>query len=201
MFLKKLLRKKEPIIIVSGLPRSGTSMMMNMLRTGGLELATDGIRTADTDNPKGYYELEKVKELNKDTDKSWLKSKRGQVIKIISYLLKYLPDNNYYQIIFMQRNLKEVMASQNKMLERRGKQVNIEQDDNMIELYEKHISEVKSIIEKSDNMSVLYINHRFIIDEPQKAAEKVSRFLKKKLDIKAMSQIVEPKLHRNKSDV
>ena len=91
------------LTIVSGLPRSGTSMMMSALVAGGLQALTDNIRTADEDNPKGYFELEKVKEL--DRDNSWLEDAGGKVVKIISALLKRLPDQYHYKIIFMRRNM------------------------------------------------------------------------------------------------
>lgn len=110
----------EPIVIVSGLPRSGTSMMMKMLEAGGVPIMTDAVRTADIDNPKGYYEYERVKDLEKETDKSYIREGRGKALKVISWLLKDLPDDNRYRIIFMRRDLGEVIASQNKMLKHRG---------------------------------------------------------------------------------
>src|SRR6266498_2236117 len=113
-------RYGRPIVLVSGLPRSGTSMLMQMLEKGGMPIVTDQVRTADEDNPKGYHELERIKELDKTADKSWLKQYRGQVIKTISFLLQDLPLDLNYQVLFMRRNLEEVLRSQNKMLERNG---------------------------------------------------------------------------------
>ena len=110
----------EPVVVVSGLPRSGTSMMMKMLEAGGLAVQTDDLREADVDNPKGYYEDERVKDLEKMDDKSWIQESRGKVLKVISFLLKDLPEDNYYKVIFMRRNLEEIMASQNKMIDRLG---------------------------------------------------------------------------------
>ena len=104
------------IIIVSGLPRCGTSLMMQMLVQGGFEAVTDHIRAADTDNPRGYYELEKVKKLKEDA--SWLPETRGKVVKMVSQLLFDLPAGERYRVIFMQRDLDEMLASQEKMLER-----------------------------------------------------------------------------------
>src|SRR5262245_30589474 len=108
----------DVVTIVSGLPRSGTSMMMKMLEAGGLDPVTDNIRTADEDNPKGYYELEKVMELK--NDKSWVPDAKGKVIKVISALLQDLPGDHAYRVVFMQRNMHEVLASQRQMLIRRG---------------------------------------------------------------------------------
>ncbi len=200
MFFDRLFKKKEPVIIVSGLPRSGTSMMMDMLRAAELNISTDGIRTADNDNPRGYYELERVKELDKDKDRSWLREKRGQVVKIISYLLKYLPRENNYSIIFLERNLNEVMASQNKMLIRLGEEANPEEDERMKVIYQSHLNEVKSIIKMRKNMDVLYINHRDIINDPLNCAKRVGKFLKRDLDFESMANIVDPGLYRNRSD-
>ena len=113
-------RYGDAVIIVSGLPRSGTSLYMNMLQAGGLPLMTDAVRTADHDNPQGYFEMERVKRLGEETDKSWVREARGKGLKVISHLLKELPDDNCYRIIFALRGLGEVLASQNAMLARQG---------------------------------------------------------------------------------
>ena len=118
--LYRRVRYGPPIVVVSGLPRSGTSMAMKMLEAGGLSVVTDGLRAADEDNPKGYYEDERVKDLHQAADKAWLRDARGKVVKIISFLLKSLPAENNYQVLFMHRNLREIVSSQNKMLVRRG---------------------------------------------------------------------------------
>ena len=114
------LRYGRPLVLVSGLPRSGTSMLMQMLEKGGMPIVTDKIRTADEDNPRGYHEFERIKEIDKTTDKSWLRNYRGQVIKTISFLLQYLPLDLNYRVVFMRRDIEEVLRSQNKMLERSG---------------------------------------------------------------------------------
>ena len=118
--LVRRLRYGRPIVIVSGLPRSGTSMMMQMLHAGGLEILTDAVRTPDGSNPKGYFELEAVKDLDKGGSPAWLAAARGKAVKIVSSLVRWLPESHDYQVIFMQRNLDEVVASQNKMLADRG---------------------------------------------------------------------------------
>src|SRR3954453_23767362 len=118
-FLRRL-RYGRPIVVVSGLPRSGTSMMMQMLRAGGLELVTDAVRIADDSNPKGYFELEAVKDLDKGAPAPWLADARGKAVKIVSSLIPYLPETSQYQVLFMTRNLDEVIASQNRMLAERG---------------------------------------------------------------------------------
>src|SRR5215813_9969746 len=125
------LRYGRPIVLVSGLPRSGTSMLMQMLEKGGMPIVTDQIRTPDEDNPKGYHEFERIKELDKTSDKSWLKQYRGRVIKTISFLLQDLPLDLNYQVLFMRRNLDEILRSQNKMLERNGAADNLVPDEKM----------------------------------------------------------------------
>ncbi len=116
--LSRRLRYGKPIVIVSGLPRSGTSMLMNMLLDGGVPLLTDGIRNADHGNSRGYFEYEPVKALEKHGDLSWLPRARGKAVKIISFLLTWLPERYDYRVIFMQRDLDEIIASQNRMLAR-----------------------------------------------------------------------------------
>ena len=111
-------RYGAPVYVVSGLPRSGTSMMMRMLEAGGIEPFTDGARVADVDNPEGYYEYERVKHLERDPDRSWVRQARGRSLKVISFLLRHLPDDNDYLVIYMRRNLDEVLRSQDKMLDR-----------------------------------------------------------------------------------
>ena len=112
------LRYGEPVVVVSGLPRSGTSMLMAMLEAGGLPLLTDAKRHADPDNPRGYFEMESVKSLGEQQDKAWVRNARGKGLKVISYLLKELPDDNAYRVLFARRDLAEVIRSQNVMLER-----------------------------------------------------------------------------------
>ena len=110
---------ENEIIIVSGLPRSGTSLMMQMLDNGGIEVVTDNVRTADTDNPRGYYEFEQVKKIKEDV--SWLPGTRGKAFKMVSQLLYELPASEKYRVIFMERDLDEMIRSQEKMLARLGK--------------------------------------------------------------------------------
>jgi hypothetical protein len=199
---RRLLERRlgPPVIIVSGLPRSGTSMMMNMLQAAGLTIASDGERGADEDNPKGYFELERVKELDKTEDKSWLRGHRGQVVKIISFLLKDLPDDCCYKVIFMRRDLREVLASQNKMLVRRGEAEGQADDAKMVELYTSHLRKVELMLEERRNFQNLDVHYRQVVEAPRATAASVSRFLGSRLDAERMVQAVDRGLYRNRRD-
>lgn len=188
----------KPIILVSGLPRSGTSMLMLMLREAGLTIVCDHFRTADEDNPKGYHELERVKELDKTEEKTWLRNHRGQVIKIISFLLQDLPDNLNYKVIFMRRNLNEVLRSQNKMLERSGHPGTDASDEKMHKNYDLHLRKVFYRLNRAPNFQVLYVDYRNVVANPRREAERISEFLGGGLDEEKMASAVDSRLYRNR---
>lgn len=187
----------KPIYIVSGLPRSGTSMMMKMLEAGGLSTLTDNIRTADDDNLQGYYEFERVKAM-KEGDTAWVAESRGTVVKVISALLEHLPAEYQYKIIFMEREMMEILASQRKMLERRGKPGNPAEDSKFAELYGKHLEKVKTWLAGRPNMSVLYVRYNEMIAEPAEYAAKVAEFLGIPMDIKAMGEVPQEQYYRQR---
>ncbi len=192
------IRYGAPLILVSGLPRSGTSMLMKMLNEGGLEIATDSIRRADEDNPKGYFELERVKDLDKEQDKSWLGQYKGKVVKIISFLLPHLPGDLNYRVIFIDRNIEEVIASQNKMLTNRNETGGPADDAKMAKNYEMHLRKVKYLLGHSPNIETLYVNHRDIVENPNPQVDRINRFLGGNLDVEKMRQAVDPALYRNR---
>jgi hypothetical protein len=195
--LYRRLRYGRPIVVVSGLPRSGTSMAMKMLEAGGLTVVTDGLRTADEDNPKGYYEDERVKDLHQAGDKTWLRESRGRVIKIISFLLKSLPADNNYQVLFMHRNLKEIVASQNKMLARRGEK-NDTADERAIALLDEQVRDARFFLRRPQ-FEVLELNYRETLDRPRPLALKMAEFVGRPLDVDKMTQVVDVQLYRNRS--
>ncbi len=190
----------KPVIVVSGLPRSGTSMAMKMLAAGGLETVVDNVRTADEDNPKGYFEDERVKDLAEmdDGDKEWIRDARGRVIKVVSSLLQHLPKDNDYRVIFMRRNLTEVLASQAKMLDRRGEE-NTASDDDMLRMYASHLDKVEFQLRFRDWFDVLYLDFATVIADPERAARAMSDFLGGGLDVEAMAMQVDPDLYRNRA--
>jgi hypothetical protein len=171
---------------------------MKMLEAGGLSLATDGIRTADEDNPKGYYELERVKDLAKEDDKSWLAENRGRVVKIITYLLRDLPPTNNYKVVLMRRDLEEVVASQNKMLDRRGESQHTE-DERMKKLFEDDLWKANYLLKRAKHLEALEVNYRAVVQDPLAEAQRISAFLGRELDLESMASVVDPELYRNRA--
>jgi hypothetical protein len=192
------IRFGDPIVVVSGLPRSGTSMAMKMLDVGGLPLVTDGVRTADEDNPKGYYEFEPVKDLKEQADKSWLREARGKGIKIISFLLDALPPEYNYKVLFMRRDLNEILASQTKMLDRRGEDSETE-DQRMMELWEAHLERIFFQLRFRPWFETLELEYTQVLSEPGEQAERVARFVGKGLDVEKMARVADRSLYRNRA--
>jgi len=199
--LWRLLRRArygKPIVLVSGLPRSGTSMLMKMLDAGGLAVVSDGLRSADEDNPRGYFEDERVKNLAQDPDKRWLHEARGRAIKIISYLLKELPPQHNYKVLFVRRDLREVLASQAKMLARRGERSDAS-DERMLELFEGDLWKAAYLLKRRPQFEVLELRYAEVVAEPEEQARRMAAFLGRGLDVAAMAGAVDPSLHRNRA--
>jgi hypothetical protein len=182
---------------VSGLPRSGTSLMQRMLEAGGIEPLTDEIRTADENNPKGYYEYERVKKL-KDDDTGWLNLALGKSVKIISALLEYLPEDYFYRVLFMQRNMHEILASQNKMLVDRGEPTDKVSDEQMAQLYKDHLQKVAAWLEIQNNFRVLYVDYNQLLREPIEPLAQIRQFLDKSLQVEEMAKVIDSNLYRQR---
>ena len=197
--IKSLIESKPtvPVIIVSGLPRSGTSMMMKILDAGGIEVVTDKIRTADEDNPKGYFELERVKQL-KEGDFTWVADARGKVVKVISSLLEYLPGKYTYKIIFMRREISEILASQKQMLVRREEETDRVSDDKLAEMYQEHLKRTRVWLANQVNMEVLYVDYNELMANPDPHIQEVYDFLGLDLDLEAMRDVPDPGLYRQR---
>lgn len=196
-FLKRLVKPKQPVIVVSGLPRSGTSMMMKMLAAGGVPPLTDRIREADSDNPQGYYEFERVKKLDKG-DNAWLVQAPGKAVKVISQLLKYLPADYEYRVIFMRRHMDEVLASQQKMLVNRGEDPTAVTDETMAGLFAAHLEQVTQWLVQQPNMTTLFLQYSDVVATPLSQAQAIQNFLRADLDVEAMATAVTPDLYRNR---
>jgi hypothetical protein len=191
------MQNKDYIIVVSGLPRSGTSMMMKMLEAGGLPILTDNLREADTNNPKGYYEFERVKELP-NGDFGWIPEAGGKVVKIVTGLIMNLPSDARFKVIFMQRAMKEVLSSQKKMLGRLGQQDDKVEDDKMKKIYQEHLKQVNAWIAKQPNIEVLYVNYNTMLDNPLESLQKINEFLGGDMDMKVMAGVVDKELYRER---
>jgi len=186
----------EFLTIVSGLPRSGTSLMMQLLQAGGLPALTDGFRAADESNPRGYFEFEAVKQLR--TDRSWLAQARGHVVKIIHLLLRELPQDGsfQYRIILMKRPIEEVLASQKAMLQRDGK---TSADAAVLRrAFESQLAQLESWLAGQAHCKVLPVEYHRALFEPAAVADELRRFLELDLDVAAMVQAVDPKLYRQR---
>jgi hypothetical protein len=197
--LYRRVRYGRPIVVVSGLPRSGTSMLMKMLEAGGLALVTDGQRTADESNPKGYFEDERVKNLAQDPDKRWLGDARGKAVKIISYLLKELPRQHNYRVVFLRRDLREVLASQSKMLALQG-QPDDTPDERMMELFENDLWRARYLLKHGRHFEALEVRYAEVVARPEEEARRIAAFVGQGLDVPAMVRAVDASLYRNRAD-
>jgi Sulfotransferase domain len=186
----------DTIVIVSGLPRSGTSMMMKMLAAGGVEPLIDDLRAADDDNPKGYFEFERVKQI--EHDQAWLADARGRVVKLISALLKHLPPAYNYKVVFMRRAMPEILASQRQMLLRRGEPADAVPDDKMAALFGKHVAQVESWLASQSNIETVYVSYNEVMKEARPQAEIINAFLGGSLNVDAMIEAADRTLYRQK---
>ena len=188
--------KKQPIVIVSGLPRSGTSMMMRMLAEGGIPVVTDELRRADSDNPNGYFEFETVRQMSTG-NVEWLANANGKAVKVISALLEYLPSNYSYKIIFLEREIKEILESQRKMLANRNEKATA--DEAGIEMQiQKHLSVMKPWLVRQPNIEVLYVNYNTLMTKPEPLCEQIIEFLDLPLNQTRMLAVPDRHLYRNR---
>lgn len=188
--------KPSYITVVSGLPRSGTSMMMKMLEVGGMSPLTDNIRAADVDNPNGYFEFERVKQLPQG-DVAWLADAQGKIVKIVAVFLPYLPPQFDYRIIFMQREVREVTASQHTMLEHRGNSRQVSAEE-LIALFQKHLNQVDTWFKTHPRVKRLDVNYNDLLRNPAPHIENIRLFLDLGLDSEKMGAIVDPNLYRQR---
>ncbi|HEX2991798.1 MAG TPA: sulfotransferase [Anaerolineales bacterium] len=188
---------KQPVIVVSGLPRSGTSMMMKMLAEGGLTIVTDELRSPDDDNPNGYFELEGVKQLAGGRNE-WLAEAGGKAVKVISSLLEFLPAAYTYKVIFMEREIREILASQRKMLEHRN-EATVTDDAAIEEQFRKHLAAVKPWLARQPNMEMLRISYNELMSNPEPPCRRLIDFTCAPLDLERMLGVPNARLYRNRS--
>jgi hypothetical protein len=187
----------EPVTVVSGLPRSGTSLAMQMIHAGGLPAVTDGQRTSDDDNPRGYFEFERVKQLR--NDKAWLDEAAGKVVKVIHLLLTELPDDRPYRVVFMRRDLREVVKSQSTMLSRSGRAGGGLPPERLMAVYEQQLKSVDAWLAARPNFRRLDVPYADLVAAPGTWVPQVNAFLGGTLNEPAMLASVDPSLHRNRA--
>lgn len=174
-------------------------MMMKMLAEGGIAVVEDGIRQRDIDNPNGYFELESVKQLPQG-DFAWLEDAGGKVVKVVSSLLEYLPSKHSYKVIFMEREIMEILASQQKMLKNRNETNPIE-DEKIKQEFQNHLLAVRAWLARQPNMDVLYVNFNALMADPLPLCNKVVNFLDMPLDTARMLEVPNKDLYRNRVTV
>jgi hypothetical protein len=187
----------QPVIVVSGLPRSGTSMMMRMLAEGGVPVLTDGLRRPDDDNPNGYFELEVVRQI-KEGNADWLRNANGKAVKVISALLEYLPPQYYYKVIFMERESGETLASQKKMLDHRGQSSKLT-DQEMEQQFHEHLRAVKPWLVRQPNIELHTVNYNALMAQPAYVCAKLVEFLELPLNQPRMLSVPDRRLYRNRT--
>ena len=188
---------REFITVVSGIPRSGTSLAMQMVVAGGIPPLTDGLRAADEDNPRGYFEFERVRQLR--GDKAWVADAVGKAVKVIHLLLTELPDDRPYRIVYVERDLREVVRSQAAMLERSGRRGGGLAPERLIAVFEAQEKQVRAWLDARRAFSVLRVRHADLVRDPAGQARSINAFLGGDLDEPAMASAVDPSLYRNRA--
>jgi len=184
------------VTVVSGLPRSGTSMMMQALEAGGLPVLTDGVRRADEDNPKGYYEFEPVKSTARDA--GWVAQATGKTVKMVYRLLRDLPREYQYRVVFMRRNMDEVLVSQKIMLRRSNRTEGNVPDEKMAAILETDVESICRWVEDQDNFRLLRVDYGEMMRSAFEQCQRISRFLDDGVDAAKMASAVDPSLYRNR---
>ncbi|OIQ30100.1 MAG: hypothetical protein BM564_03850 [Bacteroidetes bacterium MedPE-SWsnd-G2] len=181
------------MVIVSGLPRSGTSLMMQMMNNGGLEVLTDNQRKSDDSNPKGYFEYEPVMSIHKDN--SWVELAKNKSVKVVAPLLKHLPSEYRYKVIFMNRDITEVIKSQQKMIGRDTETLPVK----LFDAFQKQLQVVDTWKEKEPGVEMMYVNYKDVLENPNDLVNQISDFISVDMDQEAMISSVDKSLYRNKN--
>ncbi|HJS17625.1 MAG TPA: hypothetical protein VJ785_02680 [Anaerolineales bacterium] len=170
-------------------------MMMKILAEGGLPVVSDRQRSPDMDNPNGYFELERVKYMSAG-NVAWLADAGGKAVKIISALLEFLPSNYVYRVIFMEREIQEIMESQRKMLEHRNETSRVD-EAHIEEQLRKHLGLVKPWLARQPNMEALYISYNALLSNPEPSCRRVMEFIRLPLDLEGMLSVPDGNLYRS----
>lgn len=200
----------DRVTVVSGLPRSGTSLLMQVLEAAGLSIARDESRARDADNPRGYYELAAAKRIRSDA--RFLAGCRGSVVKLVAPLLLELPPQPACRVLFMERDLGEVLASQRAMLARQGKPDSAAEDHALARAFESTLARCRAWLAREAGPSTLFVPHRALIESPAESIARLARFLEATGGGKpgpagavassrareAMARVVDPTLYRQR---
>lgn len=187
---------KQGVIVVSGLPRSGTSMMMQMLAAGGLPVLADDVRGPDLDNPRGYFEFNPVRRTAQDA--RWLSGAPGKAVKVIHLLLPALPNDYAYRVLFVLRDMRQVLASQEAMLRRLGRRGADLTSRQLAEVFAGQLRLVRKWLAVQSNVAALDVDYQGVIDNPTSQAAQVNQFLGGHLDEARMAAVVDPSLYRQR---
>ena len=171
--------------------------MMKILAEGGLPVVADQSRTADEDNPNGYFELELVKRMS-EGNIEWLSEASGKVVKVISGLLEHLPQDYSYKVIFMEREIKEILASQRKMLAHRNEELK-SNDLEIEQQFQRHLSALKPWLARRPNMEILYVSYNALIENPEPLCRRLIEFTGTPLDLGRMLSVPTRDLYRNRA--
>jgi hypothetical protein len=192
------MQEANQVVVVSGLPRSGTSLMMKLLEKAGLPILTDNVRAADGDNQGGYYEYEPVKWM-KEGDNNWIQNAVGKGVKIISHLLPNLPVGYSYKVVFMTRDLREIIASQDAMLKNRDEKEEKPIDEGKLAtIFAEHIEKVRSWMAGQANIQTIYVDYNQLVKEPVKQLEMIETFLNLKLNAADIIAEINPAYYRQR---
>jgi hypothetical protein len=184
------------IVVVSGLPRSGTSMMMRMICAGGIPALMDQARVPDPDNPHGYFEFEAVKRTREDP--SWVSQAPGKVVKLVHLLLPDLPEGRRYRVVLMRRDLDEVLASQQTMLARQGRTGARMPPDALKRVFAAQLDAVTRWMDERPWFSRLEVRYDRVVADPAAEASRVAACLGVPQAAGAMAAAVDPSLYRNR---
>ena len=198
MPLVMIQRVDDPITIVSGLPRSGTSLMMQMLARAGVPLQHDRVRSADASNPRGYFEWERIKQLSKSP--TLIAECEGKAVKVISSLLLSLPANFAFRVLFLERRLEDVQESQTRMMERLGTRGGDLPATQMVRALEMHRNQVYTWLQMREGVRMIKISYDALIARPEAEALRVCRFIELPDEAAPlMASVVEPELRHHTS--
>ncbi len=171
-------------------------MMMKMLQSGGIRIVTDEQRKSDYDNPGGYFEYEKIKELNENS--AWLREMNGRAVKVVSMMLYHLPRDLNYKVLFIKRDIREILKSQKKMLGRLNQKLNGPSDSIMTRKFQTHLDKVDQWIRRNRKMECHYVNFNGVLKDSLPHCRQIRDFINRELDVDAMAQVVDPTLYRNR---